>query len=200
MDEKALGKSFTATSSRAKLSGFLCMYSVIFVMLNTKMPFGYSSSPAATGHGVKSSSIFNGLSKACSFYPIVSASKTRQSLCNGRNVVVLPYPEAILTAQPPVVLILERKIREEALVSDEGFREADVTQDPVDLLPMINDLILWCDFHSSLVYGATDTRHRYLVYGFPFQESVSSLTVQSRHPKAPGFLCQNGYLPCRTLA
>jgi hypothetical protein len=43
-------------------------------------------------------------------YPIVSASKTRQSLHNGRDLVVLPYLEAILAAQPPVVLILERKI------------------------------------------------------------------------------------------
>ena len=43
-------------------------------------------------------------------YPIVSASKTRQSLRNGRDTVVPPYLEAILAAQPPVVGILERKI------------------------------------------------------------------------------------------
>ena len=59
IDEKPLKKSLTATSSRVMPLGFFWIYSSIFVILNSKMPFGNSSSPVVTGHGVKSLSTFN---------------------------------------------------------------------------------------------------------------------------------------------
>lgn len=42
--------------------------------------------------------------------PIVSVSKPRQSLRDGRDAVVLANFEAILSAQPSVVVILEQEI------------------------------------------------------------------------------------------
>ncbi len=37
-------------------------------------------------------------------------SQTRESLRNGRNTIAPPHIEAILTAQPSIVNVLERKI------------------------------------------------------------------------------------------
>jgi hypothetical protein len=95
---------------------------------------------------------------------VLSASKTRQSLGNGRDTIAPPYLEAILAAQKSDVGILKWKIRQAALVSDEGFWKADVAQDLVDLLLMSNDLVPRCDLHASLAGGSADTRRRHLVY------------------------------------
>jgi hypothetical protein len=59
IDENLAEKSLTITSSRVKLSDLLCICSRIFVILNSKIPLGYNSSPTSAGYGVKSLSTFN---------------------------------------------------------------------------------------------------------------------------------------------
>ena len=103
----------------------------------------------------------------------------RQSLCNGRDAVMLFHHEAILMTQPPIVAVLKRKIREAAFIGNEGFRKADVSQDRVDLLSMITDFVLWRDSYSSLACSSADSCTGHFIYGSSFHESIPCQAMRS---------------------